>query len=83
MVLQEKLGEDWNTSDWAEAFPSDLPRQENDYDCGVFTLMACNRLGLRSGVFDFKQDCMAAIRAAIAHDLKAGRIVASANPNAA
>lgn len=83
MVLQDKLGEDWTTSDWAEDFPPDLPRQQNGCDCGVFALMACNRLGLKGGVFDFNQEGMSNIRAAVAHDLRAAKLIASANPDAA
>lgn len=61
-------------------YPTDLPKQDNDYDCGVFALMACNRLGLKGGMFDFDQAYMVNLRAAIAHDLQAAKIVASANP---
>lgn len=83
VLPQAKLGEDWDTSSWAEQFPTDTPRQGNDCDCGVFVLMACNRLGLKGGVFDFNQQDMVNIRAAVACDLVLGRIVASAHPNSA
>lgn len=78
--MQDKLGEAWQTADWAEEYPKDLPRQDNDYDCGVYALMACNCLGLKGRMFDFDQDYMVNLRAAIAHDLQASKVVASANP---
>lgn len=83
LCVQDKLGEVWQTTEWAEECPSDLPRQDNDNDCGVFALMACNRLGLKRDVFDFSQQYMTNLRAAVAHDLRAGRVAASAHPTSA
>lgn len=81
--VQDMLGEVWQTHKWTQLRPTDLPRQENDYDCGVFMLMACNRLGLKRDEFDFSQQNMGNLRAAMAYDLRACRIAASAHPQSA
>jgi Ulp1 family protease len=79
--LQEKLGEAWETSSWADEFPSAIPKQDNGCDCGVFALMLCNRLGLQGvTAFDFTQRNMMQLRAGIAYDLLHGRIAATACP---
>jgi Ulp1 family protease len=56
-------------------YPRDIPRQANGVDCGVFALMFCNRMGLRGGAFDFRQeDISVNVRVAITHDLLEGKI---------
>ena len=35
---ENKLNEEWDIADWKEEYPSDIPRQENGVDCGMFML---------------------------------------------
>ena len=45
-------------------FPTDIPRQHNGCDCGVFTLMYADRRG--AGLdFDFDQSDMERLRAQV------------------
>lgn len=76
---QDKLQASWDTTSWEEVYPADIPRQENGFDCGVFALMFCNRMGVRGAGFDFTQDDIRHnIRAAIVCDMLDGRIAATA-----
>jgi hypothetical protein len=52
--LQDKRGEAWDTASWQVLHPTNIPRQTNSCDCGVFSLLFCNRLGLGQP-FDFLQ----------------------------
>jgi Ulp1 family protease len=52
--LQDKRQETWDTASWQVLCPEDIPRQTNGCDCGVFSLLFCNRLGLGQP-FDFAQ----------------------------
>ncbi|WIA13881.1 hypothetical protein OEZ85_002453 [Tetradesmus obliquus] len=71
---KDKRGEAWDTASWEVACPEDIPRQANGCDCGVFSLLFCNRLGL--GVpFDFAQaDLLVNARVRIACELMDGRL---------
>ena len=35
---ENKLNEKWDITEWKEEYPSEIPRQENGYDCGMFML---------------------------------------------
>lgn len=77
--MQDKLQATWDTSEWEEVYPHDIPRQQNGFDCGVFALMFCNRMGIRGGAFDFQQEHIRYnVRAAIVCDLLDGKIQATA-----
>lgn len=79
LLPQDKLKVTWDTSDWQEVYPRSIPQQQNGYDCGVFALMFCNRMGTKGGAFDFRQaDIQFNIRAAIVCDLLDGKIQATA-----
>jgi len=43
---RNKLQQDWfqNVSEWTEEFPTDIPRQSNQCDCGVFIIMYADYL---------------------------------------
>jgi len=78
-TLQDKLKVTWDTSGWKEVYPTDIPQQQNGFDCGVFALMFCNRMGLKGGAFDFRQqDISVNVRVAITCDLLDGAIKATA-----
>lgn len=78
-TLQDKLKVTWDTSGWEEVYPTDIPQQQNGFDCGVFALMFCNRMGLKGGAFDFRQqDISVNVRVAITCDLLDGAIKATA-----
>lgn len=34
-----------DTSGWKRLYPTNIPRQDNDWDCGVFTAMYAERFG--------------------------------------
>lgn len=59
---------------WPELYPSDIPRQTNGCDCGVFSLLFCNRLGAGMA-FDFDQpDLLINARVKIACELLDGKL---------
>lgn len=75
---QDKLNEDWDTSDWITEYPQDIPHQQNGCDCGAFTLLFINRLAVCGGAFDFVQaDLLQHARVAITCDLLDGGIHAT------
>jgi sentrin-specific protease 1 len=68
-----KRGVQIDVSGWKRIFPSDIPKQVNGYDCGLFTLMYADRLGMGLP-FEFNQDQMDAIRVKVLHRLMAKRV---------
>ena len=66
---RDKRNIEVNLDQWETIYPKDIPRQHNGCDCGVFTVMYANRLGLGRG-FDFQtQDMVRDMRIRIGGDL--------------
>lgn len=73
-ALQDKLKEDWDCQSWPEMYPRNIPRQLNGCDCGVFSLLFCNRLGAGMA-FDFAQaDLEINARVKVACELLDGKL---------
>ncbi|KAG1673549.1 hypothetical protein FOA52_003849 [Chlamydomonas sp. UWO 241] len=52
---RDKLKVELDTSSWVRVHRSDVPRQRNGCDCGMFTILYADRLGL-GRAFDFTQN---------------------------
>jgi Ulp1 family protease len=60
-------------SSWPKLYPSDIPKQTNGYDCGLFLLMFMDRLGMGLP-FDFNQGHMSVFRKKVLHRLITKRL---------
>lgn len=70
-------------STWSVSYPKSpmIPAQYNNKDCGIFTCMFCNRLGIKGATFDFgAEDMVESMRVAITMDLKSMRVHHTAYP---
>jgi hypothetical protein len=71
---QDKLKQKWDASSWPRSYPKNIPRQTNGNDCGVFTLLYANRLGL-GAAWDFSQaDLLVNGRVRVTCELLEGRL---------
>ena len=65
---ENKLNEEWDIADWKEEYPSDIPRQENGVDCGMFMLSYARNIAsftdedLANNAFTFEQKDMVNLR---------------------
>jgi Ulp1 family protease len=57
-----------NVNEWEVKYPSDIPNQDNDFDCGVFTFLFAKYLS-KGWNFDFTQSDIPQIRRQIALDI--------------
>lgn len=57
----DKKKTEYDTSDWKTEAPNNIPKQENAYDCGVFTCIFAERLS-RQAPLDFVQADMSLLR---------------------
>lgn len=64
----DKKKVEYDTSDWVDISPKDIPAQENGYDCGVFTCMFMEYTA-REEEFNFGQSDMGYMRKRIASEL--------------
>lgn len=73
---QDKGRPEWQNQKWEHLFPKDIPRQDiNRSDCGVFTAMFANRLGINQP-FDFQQpDVRYNIRVRMVNELIDGKLM--------
>jgi Ulp1 family protease len=55
-------------SDWEDFTPQNIPHQDNDYDCGVFTCLFADYIS-RDEPFDFKNHHMTYFRERIAYEI--------------
>ncbi|TPX78554.1 hypothetical protein CcCBS67573_g00139 [Chytriomyces confervae] len=61
---------------WSDYCPKDIPRQENGFDCGVFTCMFAE-YSSREAEFDFSQEQMPYLRQRIVYELCTKQLLAS------
>lgn len=66
--IKDKLGQDEEMGHWRKRFCSDVPRQHNGYDCGVFALMFAEHHG-RDALLSFHQKHMDYFRAKVVADI--------------
>ena len=65
---KNKLNEEWDITEWKEEYPSDIPRQENGDDCGMFMLNYARNVAsftdedLANNAFTFHQKDMVNLR---------------------
>jgi sentrin-specific protease 1 len=65
---KNKLNENWDISEWREEYPSEIPRQMNGSDCGMFMLNYARNIAsftdedLRNSAFTFHQRDMVNLR---------------------
>ena len=65
---KNKLNEEWDITEWKEEYPSDIPRQENGDDCGMFMLNYARNVAsftyedLANNAFTFEQKDMVNLR---------------------
>ena len=65
---KNKLNENWDIGEWREEYPSEIPRQMNGSDCGMFMLNYARNIAsftdedLRNSAFTFHQRDMVNLR---------------------
>ena len=65
---KNKLNENWNIGEWREEYPSEIPRQMNGSDCGMFMLNYARNIAsftdedLKNNAFTFHQRDMVNLR---------------------
>ena len=65
---KNKLNENWDISEWREEYPSEIPRQMNGSDCGMFMLNYARNIAsftdedLKNNAFTFHQRDMVNLR---------------------
>ncbi|KAF9315517.1 SUMO1 sentrin specific peptidase 1 [Podila horticola] len=59
---QDKLKKPFDSTGWENVCPKDIPRQQNGYDCGVFTCTFIERKSRGMSKFDFSQQNMPLLR---------------------
>ncbi|KAF9392645.1 SUMO1 sentrin specific peptidase 1 [Podila verticillata] len=59
---QDKLKKPFDSTGWENVCPKDIPRQQNGYDCGVFTCTFIERKSRGMAKFDFSQQHMPLLR---------------------
>ncbi|KAG0342450.1 SUMO1 sentrin specific peptidase 1 [Podila horticola] len=59
---QDKLKKPFDSTGWENVCPKDIPRQQNGYDCGVFTCTFIERKSRGMAKFDFSQQNMPLLR---------------------
>ncbi len=61
-------------SGWTDLYPSDVPRQGNCSDCGVFTMQFAERLS-RNVAFNFEQKHMPYMRRRVLYEILTGTLL--------
>jgi sentrin-specific protease 1 len=61
---------DTKAEGWTTYTDPKIPRQENGYDCGVFTSQFIECLSRKGGYFDFAQKNMPYLRQKMVHEIK-------------
>ena len=65
---KNKLNENWDIGEWREEYPSEIPRQMNGSDCGMFMLNYARNIAsftdedLKNNAFTFHQRDMVNLR---------------------
>ncbi|RKP39788.1 hypothetical protein BJ085DRAFT_43705 [Dimargaris cristalligena] len=72
----EKKKQPLNLSDWEDYCPKNIPRQQNGYDCGVFTCMFAEYC-CREATFDFTQKQMPYLRKRMMYEIATNQLLLS------
>ena len=59
---QDKLKKPFDSTGWENVCPKNIPRQQNGYDCGVFTCTFIERKSRGMANFGFSQQNMPLLR---------------------
>lgn len=70
---ENKKNEEFNCSGWKLMDAEDCPKQQNGYDCGVFTCINAEYLS-RDAKLDFVQDDMPILRNRICYEILNNRL---------
>ncbi|KAJ1911708.1 hypothetical protein IWQ60_010016 [Tieghemiomyces parasiticus] len=71
---QDKKQTPFDLSGWTDWCPKDIPRQQNGYDCGVFTCIFAEYCS-RAEPFDFDQTHMADLRQRMMYEIATGQLL--------
>ncbi|KAL7747467.1 hypothetical protein RI367_007223 [Sorochytrium milnesiophthora] len=66
--MMDKKGQHMDLSDWVDYAPSDIPGQENGYDCGVFACTYAD-FAVREQPFSFSQNDMDYLRKRMVYEI--------------